>query len=93
VPAEHADGTIVDVRQDAEYAAGHIPGAVHVELGSVGAAGIAAAGPLTLMCGHGERAMTAASILEAAGYRDLAVMVGGAADWATASGRPLQTGR
>jgi rhodanese-related sulfurtransferase len=93
VPAEQADGTIIDVRQDAEYAAGHIPGALHVELGSVGAAGIAASGPLTLMCGHGERAMTAASILEAAGHRDLRVMVGGAADWATASGQPLKTGR
>jgi hydroxyacylglutathione hydrolase len=93
VPAEQADGTIVDVRQDAEYAAGHIPGALHVELGSVGAASIAASGPLTLMCGHGERAMTAASILAAAGHRDLTVMVGGAADWATASGHPLKTGR
>ena len=93
VPAEQADGTIVDVRQDAEYTAGHIPGALHVELGSVGAADIAATGPLTLMCGHGERAMTAASILAAAGHRDLRVVVGGAADWATASGHPLKTGR
>jgi rhodanese-related sulfurtransferase len=93
VPAAQADGTIVDVRQDAEYTAGHIPGALHVELGSVGAAGIAATGPLTLMCGHGERAMTAASILAAAGHRDLTVVVGGAADWAAASGHPLKTGR
>jgi rhodanese-related sulfurtransferase len=93
VRAAQADGTIVDVRQDAEYTAGHIPGARHVELGSVGAAGIAATGPLTLMCGHGERAMTAASILAAAGHGDLTVVVGGAADWAAASGRPLKTGR
>jgi glyoxylase-like metal-dependent hydrolase (beta-lactamase superfamily II)/rhodanese-related sulfurtransferase len=93
VPAEQAAGTIVDVRQDAEYAAGHIPGAVHVELGSVGATGVTAAGPLTLICGHGERAMTAASLLEAAGHHDLRVAVGGAADWAAASGRALQTGR
>jgi len=93
VPAAQAAGTIVDVRQDAEYTAGHIPGAVHVELGSVGATAIPAAGPLTLMCGHGERAMTAASLLEAAGHHDLRVVVGGAPDWAAASGRPLQTGR
>lgn len=45
------------------------------------------------MCGHGERAMTAASILAAAGHCDLTVMVGGAADWAAASGHPLKTGR
>ncbi|MFI5080835.1 MAG: rhodanese-like domain-containing protein [Streptosporangiales bacterium] len=93
MPAAQAGGTIVDVRQDAEYTAGHIPGALHVELGSVGAAGIATTGPLTLMCGHGERAMTAASILAAAGHRDLTVVVGGAADWAAASGHPLKTGR
>ena len=54
---------------------------------------VAAAGPLTLMCGHGERAMTAASILAAAGHRDLAVAVGGPADWAAATGRTLETGR
>jgi hydroxyacylglutathione hydrolase len=92
VPAAEVAGTVVDVRQDAEFAAGHIPGALHVELGSLGRTGIAAAGPLTLMCGHGERAMTAASILEAAGHRDLAVVVGGAAEWAAASGRSLKTG-
>jgi glyoxylase-like metal-dependent hydrolase (beta-lactamase superfamily II)/rhodanese-related sulfurtransferase len=93
VPAAEAAGTIVDVRQDAEFAAGHIPRALHVELGSLDGTDLAAAGPLTLMCGHGERAMTAASILEAAGHRDLAVVVGGAAEWAAASGRQLKTGR
>jgi hydroxyacylglutathione hydrolase len=93
VPAAEAAGTILDVRQDAEFTAGHIPGALHVELGSLGSRDIAAAGPLTLLCGHGERAMTAASILEAAGHRDLAVAVGGPAEWAAASGRPLETGR
>jgi hydroxyacylglutathione hydrolase len=93
VPAAEAAGTIVDVRQDAEFAAGHIPGALHIELGSLSGTGVPAAGPLTLICGHGERAMSAASILEAAGHRDLAVVVGGAAEWAAASGRSLQTGR
>ncbi len=47
---------------------------------------------MTLMCGHGERAMTAASILAAAGRPDLAVAVGGPADWAAATGRNLETG-
>jgi len=49
-------------------------------------------GVMTLMCGHGERAMTAASILAAAGRPDLAVAVGGPADWAAATGRNLETG-
>jgi hydroxyacylglutathione hydrolase len=93
VPAAQAAGTILDVRQDAEFTAGHIPGTLQVELGSLEGRGVDAAGPLTLMCGHGERAMSAASILEAAGHRDLAVAVGGPAEWAAASGRPLQAGR
>jgi rhodanese-related sulfurtransferase len=93
VPAAEAAGTVLDVRQDAEFVAGHLPGALHAELGSLDSAVIAAAGPLTVMCGHGERAMTAASILEAAGHRDLSVALGGPDDWAAASGRPLAAGR
>ena len=77
---------VVDVRQDAEYAEGHAPGALHVELGSIAsAASTLPAGRLTLMCGHGERAMTAASLLERAGRRELAVVDGGPGDWAAAA--------
>ena len=43
-----------------------------------------------VMCGHGERAMTAASLLRREGRRGLAVLSGGPADWAAAAGRPLQ---
>ena len=45
-----------------------------------------------VMCGHGERAMTAASLLQRAGRRGLAVLAGGAGDWAAATGRSLQEG-
>ncbi|MEP6800119.1 MAG: rhodanese-like domain-containing protein [Lapillicoccus sp.] len=45
------------------------------------------------MCGHGERAMTAASILHRAGRTEVAVLDGGPADWAQAAGRPLESGR
>jgi hydroxyacylglutathione hydrolase len=45
------------------------------------------------MCGHGERAAGAASLLERSGYRDLAIMVGGPEDWARVTGRGLETGR
>ena len=41
------------------------------------------------MCGHGERAVGAASLLERAGHHDLAVLVGGPDDWAAATGHPL----
>jgi len=49
-------------------------------------------GPVTLMCGAGDRAMTAASLLARRGHPDLAVAVGGPGDWAAAHGQPLQTG-
>lgn len=74
-----ADGrTILDVRQRSEFDAGHVPGAVHVELGTLrGCTGSLPAGPLLAHCAHGERAMSAASLLHRAGRRDVAVFVGG----------------
>jgi hydroxyacylglutathione hydrolase len=44
------------------------------------------------MCGHGERAMTAATLLERAGRRDIAVLAGGPDDWAAATGLRLHEG-
>jgi rhodanese-related sulfurtransferase len=86
-------GPVLDIRQDNEYAAGHLPGAVHVELGDLaGRLGAVPDAPVTVMCGHGERAMTAASLLERAGRSDVSVLVGGADDWATATGRRLVDG-
>jgi glyoxylase-like metal-dependent hydrolase (beta-lactamase superfamily II)/rhodanese-related sulfurtransferase len=87
-------GPVLDVRQDAEYAAGHLPDAVHIELGDLAsAAGAVPDQPVTAMCGHGERAMTAATLLRRAGHRQVAVLVGGAEDWAEETGRPLRDGR
>lgn len=83
---------LLDIRQAAEYAAGHVPGAVAVELGSLpGMATDLASEPVTVMCGHGERAATAASLLERVGGRP-SVFVGAADDWSRAIGRPLATG-
>jgi glyoxylase-like metal-dependent hydrolase (beta-lactamase superfamily II)/rhodanese-related sulfurtransferase len=93
VPAPRVSGLVLDVRQDAEYEGGHLPGAAHVELGSLPAARANLdSGPLTVMCGHGQRAMTAASLLGAAGRTEVSVVAGGPDDWA-ATGRPLATGR
>jgi rhodanese-related sulfurtransferase len=82
-------GGVIDVRQEDEFASGHLPDAHHVELGALPGTAKLPPGPLTLMCEHGERAMTGASVLERGGRRDLTVLVGGAPDWSQASGQPL----
>jgi hydroxyacylglutathione hydrolase len=90
------DGRVVlDVRQDSEYCAGHLPGAVSMELGELArrAAEWPDDVPTVVVCAHGARAMTGASLLERAGRRDVAVMVDGPQDWARATGGTLDAGR
>jgi hydroxyacylglutathione hydrolase len=43
-----------------------------------------------VMCGHGERAMSGASILARLGRRDLSVLASGPEDWAAATGGTLE---
>ncbi|MGQ0843154.1 MAG: MBL fold metallo-hydrolase [Sporichthyaceae bacterium] len=89
---ELAGVQLLDVRQFGEFASGHVPGALHVELGDLQRQAVdLPRGPLVVMCGHGERAMGAASMLAREGRRDLAVLAGGPEDWASATGRSLAT--
>lgn len=85
-----ADRPVLDIRQTAEHSAGHIAGAVHVELGDLAARTDEAPNGAVVACGHGERAMTAASLLQRAGHQGLAVLDGGPGDWSKATGRPLE---
>ena len=89
VEPDAIEGELIDVRQADEYDAGHVPGARHVELGALPLVRVESVGRITVMCGHGERAMTGASLLERAGHHDLAVVRGGPGDWSKATGRPL----
>ena len=61
-------GTVIDVRLRSEFDNGHVPGALNIELGALRPADVPD-GPITVMCGHGERAMTGASLLAARGHR------------------------
>ncbi|MDQ3576854.1 MAG: MBL fold metallo-hydrolase [Actinomycetota bacterium] len=93
-PEQLAGRRVLDIRQLPEFAGGHLPEARHIELGTVErAADQLPHAPTVLMCGHGERAATAASLLERAGHRHLAVLVGGAEDWARVTGSDLETTR
>ena len=80
---------VVDVRQVNEYATGHLPAARNIELGALAGADLPA-GPVVTMCGHSERATTAASVLERAGRTDIAVAAVGPDDWAKATGHPVE---
>ena len=92
-PGDVEVSELLDVRQTAEVDAGHVPGAAHVELSdlSAGSQEVPAAVSV-VMCGHGERAMTAASLLERAGRTGMAVLIGGPDEWAEAHGTPLDSG-
>lgn len=91
-PAAVSDDQVLDIRQESEFTGGHVPGAGHIELGdlSVDAPSLGG-GPVTVMCGHGERAMTAASVLERMGRDNVSVLLGGPQDWATTHGAALET--
>jgi hydroxyacylglutathione hydrolase len=83
---------VLDIRQRSEYLNGHLPGAIHIELGNISAhADDLADEPTVVMCGHGERAMSAASLLEQAGYQDVVVLDGGPGDWVHVTGGELKT--
>lgn len=76
---------ILDVRSPAEFAAGHVPGAINIPFNQVAArAGEIPAAHDTLLvvyCGHGPRAWMAARALRASGFRRLDYLKGHWARW------------
>jgi hydroxyacylglutathione hydrolase len=93
VTAEHSPaGPFIDVRQAAEYSAGHVRGALNLELGGLAEHAADAPDGAVVACGHGERAMTAASVLERAGRKGFTVLDGGPDDYAAAHHTEVTTG-
>jgi hydroxyacylglutathione hydrolase len=91
-PHQASAGPVLDVRQASEVAGGHLPDAIPIELGALAHGSIPAMalqGPVTVMCGHGERAMTAASLLQQTGHEQVRVLLGSASDWAQTTGQAL----
>jgi rhodanese-related sulfurtransferase len=74
---------ILDVREDEEWAAGHIDGAVHIPLGQLPQriGELDAQRPVVTVCRSGGRAAKAADLLISSGRR-AAVMDGGMQRWA-----------
>jgi len=83
---------LVDVREDSEYAAGHLPGAVHMGKGvierDIETKVPDPATPLVLYCGGGYRSALAAWNLARMGYTNVISMDGGWRDW-TGKGYPV----
>lgn len=75
--------TALDVRTEAEWRDGHLPGAVHVPLGTLVERidELRSHGPLAVYCRSGSRSSVAASVLLAAGIADVANLEGGFAEW------------
>lgn len=81
---------VVDTRSGAEYAAGHVPGAVHLPFWRAGARHAELrAGPdhhILLYCGHGPRAWIAGLALSRRGYRRVGLLRGHFAAWQRSPG-------
>lgn len=62
--------TLLDVRDEGEFARGHLPGAVNIFLGELSERldEVPSARPVTTFCGTGHRAIIGASILQRAGF-------------------------
>ena len=84
------DADLIDVREDYEREAGHIPGSRHVELGSLTARAeeLPMERPLVFQCRVGARSAMAAFAFRRAGF-DAHNLDGGIVAWA-ASGLPVE---
>ncbi len=92
--AAASDGTtLLDVRGEAEWKSGHVPGALNIPVGSLDQRleEIPTGRPIIVHCQSGARAAIAASVLKARGFADVRVFGGGFAEW-TAAREPNATG-
>lgn len=78
IEAHPRGATVLDVREPAEYLAGHVPGALHIPMSQVPARldEVPHGHPLYVICAGGVRSQTSAAQLEAAGYDAVSVQEG-----------------
>jgi rhodanese-related sulfurtransferase len=85
--------TLIDVREESEWASGHLPGAIHLGKGiierDVEQRIPATDAKLILYCGGGFRSALAADNLQKMGYSNVESMDGGWKGW-LAAGLPTQ---
>jgi hydroxyacylglutathione hydrolase len=82
---------VLDVRTEAEWRQGHIPGSLHLPGGEVAARlGELPPGPLAVVCGAGYRSTVIASLLQRSGRAEVCNVTGGIGAWKHA-GFPVET--
>jgi glyoxylase-like metal-dependent hydrolase (beta-lactamase superfamily II)/rhodanese-related sulfurtransferase len=88
------DGPVVlDVREDSEYAAEHIPGSLHIPYGGLAKRvdELPRDRPVAAICRGGKRSGLAASILQREGFADVIHVGKGVGAW-RAAGNPVESG-
>ncbi len=80
--ATPGDFTVLDVRGESEWRAGHLPEALHIPLGDLtDRASSLPDGPIVVQCQSGARSAIGASLLQRLGRQDVYNLVGGYAAW------------
>lgn len=84
--AERPAPQVVDVRRHSEWAAGHVPGALHLPLDRLEreAGRLDPSRATAVICAGGYRSSAAASLLEQRGFRELYNVIGGTSAWVAA---------
>jgi rhodanese-related sulfurtransferase len=84
------DGMVLDVREPAEYAHGHVPGAVNLPQAELAMRleELPRDRPIRVICQAGFRSLRSAQFLRQSGFERVATVLGGTAAWEEA-GFPL----
>ena len=80
---------IIDVREPAEYAGGHLLGAVNIPLADLTLLPELSATPVVVVCASDGRSARAAALLEEAGHPEVANLLGGTYGW-MGENRPIE---
>ncbi len=87
------EALVLDVRQLGEFAEAHVPGSTHISSGRLRSkiADVPKNKPLLVMCARGDRSVSAASVLSALGFKNIATIPEGFTEWC-ARGLPTESG-
>jgi rhodanese-related sulfurtransferase len=88
---QQAGAVLVDARELSEWQQGHIPGAMHIPLGSLSRClqELNPSREVITICRSGHRSISAAQILQQGGFSQVSSMASGMIRW-TRQGLPVQ---